>query len=107
MPDLIRSMTKNQNSPADTDDMHAIEDRLRFMEMSPQSCAALRSLKTVLDRELPVALEKFYAQVRKTPETRTFFSSEEHMSRARNAQIGHWVNLVSLAKYTDTRRRRR
>ena len=73
--------------------VQAIRERLAFMEMTPESCAALRSLKTLVDRELPVALDKFYAQVRKTPETLKFFSSEDHISRAKGAQTGHWVNI--------------
>ena len=71
----------------------AVGERLSFMEMTQESCAALRSLKAVLDRELPVALDRFYAQVRNTPETARFFSSEAHIARAKGAQTGHWLNI--------------
>ncbi|GBR02677.1 methyl-accepting chemotaxis protein [Acetobacter oeni] len=63
------------------------------MQMTPASCAAIRSLKPLVQRELPVALDKFYAQVRKTPETMKFFSSEQDIRRARAAQAGHWDNI--------------
>lgn len=71
----------------------AVRDRLSFMELSPESCAALASLKAMIDRELPVGLERFYAQVRCTPETSRFFSSEDHMDRAKGAQTSHWRNI--------------
>lgn len=74
-------------------EVRAVQDRLSFMELSPESCAALASLKTLIDRELPVGLDRFYAQVRSTPETARFFSSEDHMNRAKGAQTGHWHNI--------------
>ncbi|WP_052675651.1 methyl-accepting chemotaxis protein [Agrobacterium arsenijevicii] len=70
-----------------------IQERLEFMEMSAESRTALASIKDLLDRELPRGLDRFYAQVRKTPETMRFFSSEEHMTRAKGAQTSHWVNI--------------
>ncbi|MFT8819025.1 MAG: protoglobin domain-containing protein [Komagataeibacter saccharivorans] len=57
-------------------DIRAVSERLDFMQLSPQDCMAIRSLKDMLQRELPVALDQFYAQVRKTPEMMRFFSSE-------------------------------
>ncbi|MBN8933281.1 MAG: PAS-domain containing protein, partial [Rhizobium pusense] len=74
-------------------EIKAIEDRLSFMQMSSEGCAAVRSLKALLDRELPIALDKFYEQVRKTPETRAFFESEGHITHAKSAQAGHWRNI--------------
>ncbi|WP_281375017.1 globin-coupled sensor protein [Gluconacetobacter johannae] len=82
-----------EHSHGETSDVQAVEERLRFMQMTPASGTALRSLKNVVDRELPVALDRFYEQVRKTPETRKFFSSEDHIARAKGAQTGHWVNI--------------
>ncbi|WP_137155138.1 globin-coupled sensor protein [Rhizobium sp. FKL33] len=73
--------------------MKIIAHRLEFMKMSPQSCAAIRSIKDTVDRELPIALDKFYDQVRSTPETRAFFRSEEHIGAAKGAQTGHWTKI--------------
>ncbi|WP_198912675.1 methyl-accepting chemotaxis protein [Acetobacter musti] len=75
------------------DESRVVRERLRFMQMTPPDCAAIRSLKPLVERELPVALDKFYAQVRKTPETMKFFSSEKDISRAAAAQAGHWGNI--------------
>ena len=74
-------------------EIQAIRERLAFMEMTPESCAALKSLKPLLDRELPIGLDRFYAQVRKTPETMAFFRNDQHIDRAKGAQTGHWVNI--------------
>ncbi|HEY0124421.1 MAG TPA: globin-coupled sensor protein [Rhizobium sp.] len=71
----------------------AVDDRLKFMQMTPESCSAIRSLKGLVDRELPIALDKFYTQMRKTPETLKFFSSEDQIARAKGAQTGHWENI--------------
>ena len=71
----------------------AIARRLAFMRLGDEGCKDIRSLKSIVERELPVALDRFYAEVRKEPETRRFFSSEDHISRAKDAQIGHWVNI--------------
>jgi methyl-accepting chemotaxis protein len=71
----------------------SVQERLVFMEMTAQSCSAIRSIKQIIDRELPVGLDKFYDQVRRTPDTRAFFRSEEHMASAKGAQTGHWVNI--------------
>jgi methyl-accepting chemotaxis protein len=82
-------------SRSSLDTAQIIAGRLDFMGMSTESCAAIRTVKTMIDRELPIALDRFYAQVRKTPETRAFFRSEEHMAAAKGAQTGHWVNIAN------------
>ncbi|TCM50669.1 methyl-accepting chemotaxis protein [Rhizobium sp. PP-F2F-G48] len=70
-----------------------IERRLEFMELDAAGRASIRSLKTLVARELPRGLDKFYAQLRKSAEVKRFFSSEEHIARAKGAQQGHWVNI--------------
>jgi len=77
------ALSKNQN----------IERRLEFMQLDAEGRASIRSLKTLIERELPRGLDKFYTQLRKSPEVKRFFSSDEHISRAKGAQIGHWVNI--------------
>lgn len=77
----------------DAADTSSLFERLEFMRMTPESCAAIRSLKTIIDRELPIALDKFYEQVRATPKTARFFSSEGHIAGAKGAQTRHWENI--------------
>ena len=70
-----------------------IEPRLEFMELDTASRASIRSLKALVERELPRGLDKFYNQLRKSPEVKRFFSSDDHIARAKGAQQGHWVNI--------------
>jgi methyl-accepting chemotaxis protein len=70
-----------------------IERRLEFMQLNAQGRASIRSLKSLVERELPHGLDKFYAQLRNSPEVKRFFSSDEHIARAKGAQQGHWVNI--------------
>jgi methyl-accepting chemotaxis protein len=67
--------------------------RLEFMQMDGPSREAIRSLRSIVERELPNGLDKFYAQLRQSPEVKRFFSSEAHIERAKGAQQGHWVNI--------------
>ena len=82
----------NTTSAADT---KGLEERLAFMQISPGTCAALRSLRSIVERELPVALDRFYAQVRVTAAVSGIFASEDHMARAKGAQAGHWNNIAN------------
>ncbi|WP_436004265.1 protoglobin domain-containing protein, partial [Rhizobium sp. LjRoot30] len=86
-------MNTLRNQPIGSSGEEALSRRLEFMQLTEESCAEIRSLKSVVERELPVALDRFYGEVRKTPEARRFFSSDEHISRAKGAQVGHWVNI--------------
>ncbi|MBB2753942.1 UNVERIFIED_ORG: methyl-accepting chemotaxis protein [Rhizobium aethiopicum] len=72
----------------------SVERRLDFMQLDHQGRAGIRALKTLIERELPHGLDKFYAQLRKSPEVSRFFSTEENIARAKGAQAGHWVNIA-------------
>ncbi|PDT02504.1 globin-coupled sensor protein [Rhizobium chutanense] len=72
----------------------SVERRLDFMQLDRQGRAGIRSLKTLIERELPHGLDKFYAQLRKSPEVSRFFSTDENIARAKGAQMGHWVNIA-------------
>jgi len=82
----------NQQTTSNAD---ALNDRLRFMQMDARTSAAMRKIKPVIDRELPGALDTFYEQVRATPETRKFFSSDSRISSAKDRQLGHWGAISS------------
>lgn len=72
-----------------------IEGRLEFMELDAQCRTQLRGLAPVIERDLSKGLDHFYDNVRQTPETRKFFSSEEHIRGAKNAQMDHWRAIVT------------
>jgi len=72
-----------------------IEGRLDFMELDPQCRAQLRGLAQAIERDLSKGLDRFYDKVRRTPETRGFFSSEEHIQGAKSAQMDHWRAILT------------
>ena len=80
--------TLETNDPA-----RELEDRLHFVGLDPAARKALRAIKPIVDREIPVALDKFYARVQANPETRRFFSDSAVLERAKAAQIEHWRRL--------------
>ncbi|KQR69995.1 globin-coupled sensor protein [Rhizobium sp. Leaf341] len=71
----------------------SIARRLDFMQLDEAGKTGIRSLKSLIERELPKGLDRFYAQLRKTPDVKRFFSSDDHIVRAKGAQAGHWVNI--------------
>ena len=80
-----------ENTTSDVD----LDGRLSFIEIDQQDCESLRSLKTVIERELPKGLDRFYEKVRAYPETKRFFSSENHMQSPKSAQAGHWDSIAN------------
>jgi methyl-accepting chemotaxis protein len=71
-----------------------VNKRLSFMELGKSERAEVAALGDLVARELPKALDKFYGKVKVTPETSRFFSSDQHMAGAKNAQLGHWANIA-------------
>ena len=74
---------------------NTLGDRLRFMKLDERSLEHLRSVKSLIMTELPNALAKFYGQVRLFPETRKFFSNDQHMDAASARQLAHWDTISS------------
>ncbi|PCI05663.1 MAG: globin-coupled sensor protein [Hyphomicrobiales bacterium] len=72
-----------------------ISERLDFMGLTSENCDQLKSIKPLIDREIPVALDVFYKKLRKTPEVAKFFSSDAQMNGAKTAQAGHWDSISS------------
>lgn len=78
----------------------ALSQRLEFMKLDASAREALKSLKPLIDKELPGALEALYGQIKKFPNASRFFSSGEHMDKAKNAQLSHWGN-ISAGNFSD------
>jgi methyl-accepting chemotaxis protein len=78
----------------------ALKERLDFMRLDAATCARLQSVKTIIDRALPVALDTFYAQVQAIPDTRKFFADDSRISGAKKAQLGHW-SAISSGNFDD------
>ncbi len=82
-----------------------IAGRLAFLKMDDACLERLRELRPVIARDLPEGLERFYHVIRQTPETRQFFSSDQHMKSAQKAQIGHWMAILEGRFDNDYTRR--
>lgn len=94
-------MLKNAATPSQPQSENQnIGRRLEFMQLDKASLSGIRALKGIVDRELPIGLDKFYDQLRKTPEVKRFFSSDDHISRAKGRQEGHWGN-ISNANFNE------
>ncbi len=65
---------------------------LRFVRLDGKSAEQMKQLQSIIERELPIGLDKFYEQIRATEEVRKFFSGEDHIANAKKAQINHPKN---------------
>ena len=77
------------------DDQQDLQGRLEFIEMDEKDFDRLRQMRGFLGAEMPKALDRFYEKVRRTPETAAFFSSNDHMARAKSSQNSHWDTIAS------------
>ncbi|MDP3526286.1 MAG: globin-coupled sensor protein [Hoeflea sp.] len=96
---MQNSQTKTSPALGQTENQN-ISRRLDFMQLDEAGKAGIRALKSIVDRELPIGLDKFYDQLRQTPEVKRFFSSDDHISRAKGRQEGHWGN-ISNANFNE------
>ena len=72
-----------------------LNERLDFMKMGPETQKHIQSVKPVIMRELPGALDAFYDQIRSFPKTKAFFSGEGQISGAKSKQLVHWDGISS------------
>ncbi len=81
--------------PADNSvaDSVNIDRRLQFMKIDDAATTAIRALKPFIESELPKGLDSFYEAMGQVPELARFFSSSDHVNRAKQAQLGHWGNI--------------
>ncbi|MFT3731524.1 MAG: globin-coupled sensor protein [Hyphomicrobium sp.] len=91
-------MAQNIHGNATDNFDSALTERLNFIQLDEKRCESIRKIKSIIDRELPIALDQFYETIRKTPETLKFFRGETHMAAAKSAQINHWTS-ISTAKF--------
>lgn len=67
--------------------------RKKFIGLDGEAQRDLRKLKALLDKEMPVALDKFYRALRAEPAVAKFFSDTAHVDRAKGAQNKHWSQI--------------
>ena len=74
---------------------HDISARLKFLGIDEQTSNILREMKVSIDNALPNGLDKLYENIRNTPATNKFFSSDSQAQGARNAQEKHWNYITN------------
>ncbi|HML31052.1 MAG TPA: protoglobin domain-containing protein, partial [Hyphomicrobium sp.] len=72
-----------------------LDGRLAFLNLDEKTAAQIRALKPILSRHLPIALDKFYDKIKRTPEVSRFFRGDAQISHARSAQLSHWDTISS------------
>ncbi len=72
-----------------------LDTRLAFMKLDAGARQRLAGAKSLIMQHLPGALDQFYGEVRKYPETTRFFRDTGHMRAARDRQLGHWERISS------------
>ena len=78
----------------------AVESRIKFMKLDEAARSRIKSIKPLIMKEMPAALDGFYEQVRATPETRVFFKDDGHIDAAHKKQLAHW-DIISSGLYDD------
>ncbi|MFN3671335.1 MAG: methyl-accepting chemotaxis protein, partial [Bosea sp. (in: a-proteobacteria)] len=72
----------------------SLDQRLSFMQLDAAARQRIVDVSPVISAALPTALDAFYSQMKKVPETASFFSSEQQMDGAKNRQNLHWDRIA-------------
>ncbi|HVZ52962.1 MAG TPA: methyl-accepting chemotaxis protein [Pseudolabrys sp.] len=70
-----------------------VAERLAFLKLDEPALTALRTLKPLVEKHLPPALDFFYAHLGQAPELKGLFRDSAHMGEAKKAQLRHWSNI--------------
>ncbi|MDR3507305.1 MAG: methyl-accepting chemotaxis protein [Caulobacteraceae bacterium] len=73
----------------------SLSERLAFMKVDAVSISNIQSVKSVVMKSLPGALDDFYQQVQAFPETRAFFKETSLVASAKTRQLAHWDAISS------------
>jgi methyl-accepting chemotaxis protein len=72
-----------------------LDSRLGFMGLDSAGVDRIRRIKSLIMEALPGALDDFYEQIGREPETRRFFSGRPAMDSAKSRQLSHWERISS------------
>ena len=68
---------------------------LAFFGINAREFARFPGIAKAIAREADGALDAFYDEVKRTPDTAKYFASEAAMRHAKARQVEHWRNLFS------------
>lgn len=72
-----------------------VNERLRFLGMDEAARRSLISLKPIIDKELPAALDEFYRHVMAHNELRKLIPDKKTADHAKSRQIHHWGAIAN------------
>lgn len=73
----------------------SLAERLSFLQLDAEAGVALRRMKPVIEKSLPLALDAFYAHIAKFGHTVSFFRDASHMAHAKSHQLRHWLMIAN------------
>jgi methyl-accepting chemotaxis protein len=77
------------------EDLNQLQNRLSFLGLDGPARDLLKAMQPLVSESIGAALDTFYKKVRQTPETARFFSSDSHVSGAKDRQAKHWELITS------------
>lgn len=72
-----------------------LQERLDFIQINPELRRALANARAQIQQALPRVLDELYDDIRATPSAARMFQSDQHMAKAKLAQIKHWEKISS------------
>nr|WP_158291515.1 protoglobin domain-containing protein [Marinicauda algicola] len=78
-----------------------LAQRFDFLGFDEADRRRLRSLKPLVERELPAILDSFYADIAREGEVAAMFRDEAMRRHARQKQLEHWVRICDAAYGQD------
>lgn len=76
-------------------DAQPLKDKLAFIQVTPDTQAALAEFQDEITAALPGILEKFYNHIIQWPHLKAMFRDASRMDYAKAAQTSHWIKLFS------------
>ncbi|WP_117192928.1 globin-coupled sensor protein [Rhizobium terrae] len=80
---------KDQNPNA------GLNERLDFVGLGEEQRRHLAEVRPVIKEAVGGSLDAFYRKVKANPQTAGFFSSDDHIAKAKNRQATHWDGIAS------------
>jgi methyl-accepting chemotaxis protein len=81
-------------------EVETLKQRLDFVQLDEKAATAIRSVKPLIDKELPAVLDFFYSHIQKYPEAGGHFRNPDRAVQAKNAQLSHWQR-ISAGEFSE------
>ncbi|WP_244468746.1 globin-coupled sensor protein [Devosia limi] len=72
-----------------------LNERLDFLDLNASAMSSMATLKPMIDRHMPEAMERFYGKIATVPAVSRHFSGRQHIDHAKARQTTHWSSIAS------------